>query len=385
MKHILIALIGLLFLASCGQDTAATEEVYPQDLEGKKALLKSKRGEVKDLSKIIAQLEGEIETLDPNTKKKRKLVTTKPIELGNFESFTEVQGSVIADDLVSISSETGGRILSMTVKEGQNVRKGQLVAKLDLEQIDNQIAELKVQLELADEVYQRQKRLWEQEIGSEIQLLQAENSKKRLETAIESVSVQLKKANVYAPISGVVEMVNSQAGEVTAPGAPIAMILNTSKVKIVADVPESLIRAVKKGERVTVKIPALDWEKESRVTKIASQIDPTNRTLGIEVALPNGNGALKPNLLASMLIKDNERKDVVLLPLELVQQEIGDKSYVLIKGEGDEGAYAKKVYVKTGDNYNNNVVIEEGLTGDEEVIVDGARALSADELIEVQK
>lgn len=384
MRNTLFLIIGLFIVVACAQEQAK-EEVYPQDLEGKKALLKETRSEARELTKLIEQLEGEIETLDPNTRKKRKLVTTKAVERSDFESFTEVQGSVIADDLVGISSETGGRIISLTIKEGQRVRKGQLVAKMDLEQVDKQIAELQVQLELANEVYERQNRLWEQEIGSEIQLLQAENNKKRLEKAIESVKVQLKKANVYAPISGVIEMLNLQAGEVTGPGAPIAMILNTSKVKIKADVPESLIRAVNKGAMVSVKIPALDWEKESRITKIGSQIDPTNRTLGVEVNIPNGGGKIKPNLLASMKIKDSEQKNVITVPLELVQQEVGGKNYILVKSEGEEGAFAEKKYVKTGDNYENSVVITEGLIGDEELIIDGARAVSADELIEVQK
>ncbi|MEM9990809.1 MAG: efflux RND transporter periplasmic adaptor subunit, partial [Bacteroidota bacterium] len=365
-------------------EQAAQEEVYPQDLEGKKALLKTKRTEVRELAKLIEQLEGEIESLDPNAKKKRKLVTTQAAERTDFKSFTEVQGSVIAEDLVSISSETGGRIVQLNIKEGQSVRKGQLVAKLDLEQVDKQIAELQVQLELATEVYERQKRLWEQEIGSEIQLLQAENNKKRLEKGIESAVVQQKKANIYAPISGVVEMLINKTGEVAAPGAPIAMILNTSKVKVKADVPESLIQAVAKGQTVTVRIPALDWEEQRKITQIDNQIEPTNRTLGVEVNIPSAGGKIKPNLLASMLIQDNEQKDVITVPLELVQQEVGGKNFILVKDEGKEGAFAAKKYVKTGDNYNNRVVITKGLTGNEPLIIDGARAVRAGELIEVQ-
>lgn len=378
-----IFFIGILFslIYACG--APATEETYPQDLEGKRVLLKEKQGELKAISEVIKQLESEIEALDSTVTDKSFAVTTQPLTKTTFVHYTEVQGSIEADDLVAIASETGGRILELRIKEGQNITKGQLVAKLDLESVEKQIAELETQLELANDLYARQQRLWEQKIGSEVQYLQAKNNKERLEKGLETIKLQLSKSSVYAPISGVVEMLNTKTGEIAAPGAPIAMILNTSKVKIVADVPETLIRAIRKGEKVQATIPALDWENTVTVTEIARSIDKNNRTLQVEAEITNSNGLVKPNLLATMQIKDYEQKDAIVVPIELVQQEIGGADFVFVVETNGSGRIAKKVYVETGRTYKNNVVVEKGLQGNEELVVKGAQTLVDNALIEV--
>lgn len=383
MRNIITLLAVTLFLASCGGGTESVS-LEEQSIETLRDSLRAKQGRYQAMAKDIESLKTLIEQKDPSAKKRLPVVTTQKVERSDFAHYTDVQGSVEAEDLVSVSSETGGRIVDLKIQEGQAVRKGQLVAKVDLEQIEKQIAELETQLELANDLYDRQKRLWDQEIGSEVQYLQAKNNKERLEKSLESIKLQLSKEDVYAPISGVVEMLIVNAGEIAAPGAPIAQILNTSKVKIVADVPETLIRAVNKGERVTASIPALDWEKEVRITDLGRTIDKTNRTLKIEAAISN-NGKIKPNLLATMRIKDREEKDVVTIPLELVQQEVGGDKYVMVKTQDDESAVAKKVYVKTGESYEGNVVIEDGLKGGEEIIVKGSRSLNDGEEIEVQE
>ncbi|MEM9846829.1 MAG: efflux RND transporter periplasmic adaptor subunit [Bacteroidota bacterium] len=377
---ILLTTASLFLLAACG--SAEEESAEPVTLEEKRTVLKEKQAAYRTLSKEIEALQAEIEELDP-VAVKLPVVTTQKVERTNFAHYTDVQGSVEAEDLVSISSETGGRVIDLRIREGQSVRKGQLVAKVDLESVAKQIAELETQLQLANDLYERQKRLWDQEIGSEVQYLQAKNNKERLEKAIESVQLQLSKNEVYSPVSGVVEMLIVKAGEIAAPGAPIAQILNTSKVKVVANVPETLIRAVGKGSRVTAQVPALDWEKEVRITEVARAIDKTNRTLKIEADV-SGAG-LKPNLLATMRIKDSEQNDVVTIPLELVQQEVGGKSYVLIQEKGKESDIAKKVYVKTGDSYEGDIVIESGLQGGENIIVKGSRSVNDGQGIKVQE
>ncbi|NJL74056.1 MAG: efflux RND transporter periplasmic adaptor subunit [Saprospiraceae bacterium] len=340
MNRIFFIIILFSFLYACG--TSSTEETYPQDLEGKRTLLKEKQGELKAISEVVKQLESEIEALDSTVADKSFAVTTQPLTKTTFTHYTEVQGSIEADDLVTIASETGGRILELRIKEGQNVNKGQLVAKVDLESVEKQIAELETQLELANELYTRQQRLWEQKIGSEVQYLQAKNNKERLDKSLETIKLQLSKSSVYAPISGVVEMLNTKTGEIAAPGAPIAMILNTSKVKIVADVPETLIRAIRKGEKVQATIPALDWENTVTVTEIARTIDKNNRTLQVEAEITNSGGLVKPNLLATMQIKDYEQKDAIVIPIELVQQEIGGADFVFVVETNGSGRIAKK-------------------------------------------
>lgn len=381
MKYLLylITLLALISASSCG-----SENSWPEDIEGKKTLLTAKKDSLRTIEKDIAKLVSEIAKLEPNKEKPRELVTLQKVEKIDFQHFIEIQGSVQSDEYVNASSEVGGRIIDLRVREGQTINKGALVAKLDLEAVQKQIAELEKSMELAVDVYERQKRLWDQNIGSEIQYLQAKNNKERLEKSLETINYQLTKAEVYAPSSGVVEMVNIKGGEMVSPGMPIITILNTYKVKVVANVPETYIKAIGRGEEVTIKFPALDTEKRARVTRIGNTINPANRTFEVEVEMANPKGLYKPNLLAIMMVNDNTYKDVPTVPIEMVQQEVSGRSFVYIKSEGADGSFAKKVYVKTGDNYDGKIVITEGLIGGEEILVDGARVVAENALIKVQ-
>lgn len=375
--------ISVLFSACSGGQTE--DSSIPEDLAGKKQLLKEKEEELRVLTDFIAQLKSDIGEQDPQAfTVKKKLVTTSPIERKDFAHFIEIQGAVDADDLVDATSEVSGRIIKLNVKEGQNVRAGQLIAKLDLEQVNKQIAELEKSLELATTVFERQSRLWEQNIGSEIQFLEAKNQKERLEKSLETLQFQLTKSDVHAPISGVVENVVLQGGEVTVPGQPIVQILNTNKLKVVANVPENYLQAVRVGEMVTIKFPALNKELTARISMIGRTIDPANRTFKVEVNIGNQGGLLKPNLLSIMLINDYTEEDVVIVPLETVQEEVGGKNFLFIKETGANGPVAKKVYVKTGKSYAGDIIITQGLTGEEEIILDGARGLAENENIEIQ-
>jgi len=383
MKYIFnILILASLFLASCQQ---AAE--MPTDLKGKKTYLKTKQAELRNLQKEIATLEAEIEAEDPEAKKEkpRTLVTTQTVTKSDFNRFIELQAAIEAEDMVAASSETGGRITALNVKEGQYVKRGQLIATTDLEQVNKSIAEIEKTLELAVDVFNRQKRLWDQNIGSEMQFLQAKNNKERLEKSLETVQYQLTKGNVYAPKSGVIEMVITKAGEMAGPGTPIVQILNTAKVKVAANVPEKFLRNVRQGEMMSIEIPALDMKTKGRVTMLGRTINPANRTFKVEVNLSNPKGLLKPNLLANMLLNDFSAKNVITVPLELVQQEVSGKDYVFIKKDGAEGPMAAKVYVMTGESYDGNIIIESGLMGGEELIATGARGMASNTLIKVQQ
>jgi membrane fusion protein (multidrug efflux system) len=383
MKYLLnIIFIASLFLASCQQ----AEEI-PSDLKGKKTYLKTKQAELRELQKKIEKLETEIESIDPEAKKEkpRTLVTTQTVSRSDFNRYIQLQAAVEAEDMVAVSSETGGRITSLNVKEGQYIKRGQLIATTDLETVKKQMAELDKSLELAVEVFNRQKRLWDQNIGSEIQFLQAKNNKERLEKNRETIQFQLTKGNVYAPKSGVIEMIIAKAGEMSAPGSPIAQILNTNQVKIAANVPEKFLRNVRQGEMMAIEIPALEMKTKGKVTMLGRTINPANRTFKVEVNLTNPKGLLKPNLLANMLLNDFSAKTVITVPLELVQQEVSGKDYVFVKKDGKDGAIASKVYVKTSESYDGNIIIQDGLQGGEELIVTGARSIADNALIEIQK
>jgi len=380
MKQSILFLAITLLCIACG----GGEKPMPTDLAGKKALLVEKENALDELQSEVDALKAEIEKIEPPKEKKRRLVTTVPVMKKDFKHFVEIQGTVKSDDYVNVTSEVPGRIMQMNWKEGQNIRKGQLVASLNMEQVDKQIAELNKSMELAVDVYERQKRLWDQNIGSEMQYLQAKNSKERLEKSLETVKFQQTKAKVYAPISGVVEMVSLKSGEVAAPGVPIIQILNTNKVKVVAAVPENYLQAVKKGEEVTINFPALNMEKKAKVSRIGTTINPANRTFEVEVDLSNGKGIFKPNLLTQMLINDISIKDAVTIPLTILQQDVSGKSYVYVTEKTSEGDAAKKVFVETGDSYGDGIVVTKGLTGEEILIDEGARGIAEGELVKVE-
>ena len=383
MKKLFILIPITLFVIACGPQQVDNNEM-PADLAGKRALLKEKRAALQALQAEINLLEDSIALQDPNSAEKRTLVTTTNVETRDFKHFIDIQGTVQSDDLITVSSETGGRILELKVAEGQSINKGQLIAKLDLEQLKKQIAEVQTSLDLANEVFERQKRLWDQNIGSEIQYLQAKNNKERLEKSLETLNFQLSKSDVYAPISGVVERLISKAGEITGPGTPILQILNTNKIKVVADVPENYLGAVNKGKRVKVNFPALDKELDAPITMIGRTINPGNRTFKIEINLSNPGGQLKPNLLANVQLNDYTNEGAIIVPLELVQQEVGGQSYVFIKADSPDGPIAQKVYVKPGESFEGEIVIKDGLKGDEVLIMEGARSLADKALIEIQ-
>ena len=384
MKYLIKLFALSVFFTACSGGPQE-ETAQPTDLEGKKQLLKEKRSELRSLTKEINQLEDEIGELDPSSVvNEKKLVTTTTVGRKDFKHYIEIQGAVEADDLSDVTSEVAGRVIKLTVKEGQSVRSGQLIAKLDMEQVNKQLAELEKSLELANTVYERQSRLWKQNIGSEIQYLEAKNAKERLEKSLETIKFQLTKSEVYAPISGVVENVIIQGGEVAVPGQPIVQILNTNKLKVAVDVPENYLTSVRNGELVTIQFPALNEEIQARVSMIGRTIDPANRTFKVEANVGNLKGVLKPNLLAIMLINDHTEEDVVTVPIETIQQEVSGRDFVYVKGTGNEGSFAQKVYVKTGASYRGEVVITNGLKGEEELISDGSRNLAEGELIEVQ-
>ncbi|GLR16861.1 efflux RND transporter periplasmic adaptor subunit [Portibacter lacus] len=379
MKQYLILIITtIVFFASCG------EAEKSQSLDEKKSSLTSLKKERADLDHKIKALEQEIEKIEPSAPKARKLVTTDTVVVEDFKRYIDIQGSVESGDAVFASAEIGGRITSMDIEEGDYVKSGSLVAVLDVQTVKNQIIELEKSLELATDIFKRQERLWNQEIGSEVQFLQAKNNKERIEKSLESVQFQLTKANVYAPLSGYAETIFLKKGELAGPGAPIIEIINTNTVKIVADVPETLLGKVKKGEYVEIEFPALQDKRKGRVSLIGRSIDSANRTFKVEVDMANTGNKLKPNLLSIMKINDLTVEQSIAIPLELVQQEISGKDYVFVVGSGADGAVAEKKYVKTGPTFEDQIVIEEGLQSGDQIIVDGARGLSSDELIKIQ-
>ena len=378
-KALLTVFASLLFLASCSEN-----ETIPEDLAGKKAYLKTLKAEMKTLEKSIADVHSEILVLEPPKELPKTLVTTLEVTKNDFKRYVDIQANVTSSDAVMASPELGGRLTSMTVDEGDYVKRGQVIATLDMEAVNKQVSEIEKSLELAVDIFNRQDRLWKQDIGSEVQYLQAKNNKERLEKSLETVKFQLTKSTVASPISGYVDVVFAKQGEVAGPGAPIVQIINTSTVKVVADIPENYLGSIKKGQLVGLTFPALELQREGKVSLLGRSIDPANRTFKVEVDLRNSNGVLKPNLLSIMKLNDLTVEGAVTAPLELVQQEVSGKDYLYIVSKNDGNLISEKKYVKTGPSYGSVIVIEEGLNEGDQLIVTGARGLANGELLTIQ-
>lgn len=375
MKNIL-ALALLIGFASCSTNGG-------DDLESKKALLSEKKAELQALEQEINLLSKEINDLEPVRKKPATPVEVLEINPKDFTRFVEVQGRVEADDFVNVSSEIGGRITSLLVEEGDYVRKGQLLATTDLETVEKQIAEIETQLELANTVYERQKRLWDQNIGSEIQYLEAKTRMEGLEKSLETLESQISKKNIYAPIGGYVDREFLQEGETASPGMPIIQILNTAEIKVTADIQENFLSAIEKGDSVTVRFPALNMSIDETVTQLGRTIDLNNRTFEIQIKTSSRSGQLKPNLLAVIRFKDFQAEDIISVPLDAIHEEVNGNKFVYIVNEESGRFTAKKSYVELGESNVNEVIIASGVRNGDRLITKGSKGISQGELVRI--
>lgn len=371
-QTILILSTVILFVACQTKTDPLTE---------KKALLSAKKTELRSLQEEVDKLSAEIHKLDPPKEKNPIAVKAYEMQPQLFKRYIDLQGRVEADDVVNVSSEMGGRIISLNVKEGQSVRKGQLIATTDMSTLENQIAEINTNLSLATTVYERQEKLWKQNIGSEIQYLQAKTNKEALEKSLETLKSQIVKKNIYAPISGVVDREFMKQGETASPGMPIIQILNTYSLKVVADAQEQFLSSIKRGDDVEINFPAIDKTINSKISMIGRTIDPTNRTFKFEVNINSKNGQLKPNLLAQVKINDFTQEDAIVIPLEAIQEEVSGKKFVFKIVEKDGKKRAEKSYIELGESTVGETIILKGVTAGDQLIIEGSKNISSGDLV----
>ena len=380
MRYALFILL-MAILISCNQNQEIDQN--PTTIEGKRKLLNQKKDQLDQLEAEIAELTQDLVKNDPSLEKKKKIVTTIPVTTSSFTKFINLEGVVIADKTANAVSETPGRITQLYVKEGDYVNKGATIATLDMESVNTQKNDILNNLELARDIYNRRSKLWAQNIGSEIQYLEAKNNVERLEKSLELINVQLSKGKVYAPISGVIDMEFLEQGELASPGMPIVQILNTRDVKVQVDLPERYLSILKRGLKVNVFFPSLDLTQSGKVSLIGRSIDPANRTLKFEVDVPNRNGMLKPNLLAELQLIEKNIDDVITVPLEIIQQDVNNNSFVMMADNVDGEQKAIKKEVAVADVYEGIAMIEDGLSSGDVLINDGARLVSNMEGIEI--
>ena len=345
------------------------------ELEKKKAELDEKRKELMEIQTQISDLEKQVAELDTAADDAAGtiLVSSYNVVEKPFIHKVEVRGSVASRKNVLMSSETMGRVERINVAEGQSVRKGDLLLQIDSDIIANNVSEVETQIELAKTVFERQENLWEQNIGTEIQYLQAKNNYESLERRLATLKSQLSQYYVRAPFNGVVDEIPVKVGEMAQPGLPLIRIVNPNEMYVSADVSEAFLGKFEAGQDVEVIFPVQDVTLESRIISVGNVINDQNRTFKIEVALSsNEDFKFRPNQVAMLSLVDYEKKDALSVPTNVIQSDAGGK-FVYTIGSKDGKRVAQKVSVQTGKSFENMTEIIAGLSSGASVINQGFR------------
>ncbi|RPD48138.1 efflux RND transporter periplasmic adaptor subunit [Paracnuella aquatica] len=376
MNRIITALLLAIIVASCGNAKKDTEG----NINDKKVQLEKLRKEQKELTAQIDALEKEVGDADPATAaaQNAKLVTLSPIQPADFVHYVDLQGRVDATNIsyVAPPNGQGGVVTALYVKQGDAVRKGQVLARLDDQLIRQQIEPLRVQLTTAEDTYKRTKNLFDQGIGTYQQVLTAQTQVETLRKQIGILQKQAGLMTVTAPSSGVADAVNVRVGELftgTSVAGPQIRIVNTGSLKITAEVPENYIGRIGKGSKLQVELPDVDKRFETKVNVAGQTIDAARRTFYIEAPVPSGAG-LKPNQVASVKVQDYTRTGAVTIPVNTLQNDDKGKYVMVAIKEGDR-MIARKIYVQVGELYQNQLEVKSGLQGGEQLIIDGFQSL----------
>ena len=386
MKKILIIFSVSLLLASCGQKDGTSIEKVIED--GDLTAIRAKRSEIvteqREIANKLKQLDEAIASLD--SIKKLPLVTTITAKDTLFNHYLELQGSVETKKNIVLYPEAAGTLVRVLVKEGQRVSKGQVLARIDDGGLSQQVAQMEVQAELAKTTYERQKKLWEQKIGSEIQYLQAKTNYESSKNGVDQMKRQLAKATVTAPFSGIVDDVITEQGSVVAPGqSQLIRIVNLDDMYIEVEVPESYISSIVKGKETKVYFPVLGKTIDTKIRQVGNYINPNNRSFTVEVAVPNKDGIIKPNLTAKVQINDYTSEKAILIPQSIISENAeGDQyAYVTSGKDAKNIAEAKRTIVKTGKTQGDYIEILEGITNGDDIISEGARSVKDGQKVEI--
>ncbi|WP_420152938.1 efflux RND transporter periplasmic adaptor subunit, partial [Siphonobacter sp.] len=301
-------------------------------------------------------------------------VSVTPLQPSTFEHLIEVQGTVDAKNNVQVSPQASGVIKAIYVKEGDAVAVGTPLAKIDDAILRESVEETKNQLSLASTLYEKQKRLWDQQIGTEIQYLQAKNNKEALEKRIATLQVQLNQSKVTSPIAGTVDQVDGKVGMMATPGVSILRVVNLSSLKVMAKVADTYAANIRRGDAVTIKLPDLNKEMKAKLSFVATTVDPLSRTFTIEATLPPSK-ELKPNMLAQVLINDVTKTNALVIDQNLIQNTENGQIVYVATSEGNRKV-AKARPVKTGLSYNGKIEITEGLQAGDALITVGYQELT---------
>ena len=370
LKRFSYIVIGLL-VASCGASTDKRAELSD---------LKKQRGE---LNEKIAILEAEMKKEAGPAIEHATTVTVEQFKGDMFKHYIEVQGLVESDNNILIPVQSPGVVRDIYVEEGDVVKKGQVLAQIDPDLIKRGIEELSASLDLAKTVCERQDRLWEQKIGSEVQYLQARTQKISLEKKMLSLVKQLEMTKIIAPIDGTVDKIILKKGEMAGAGMGAIRVVNISDLKITAALSEAYVNDVNKGDVVSIRIPSLGTKSSEKIISVAKVIDPKNRTFGFEVKAPVVKN-LKPNMLTVLSVNDYTKEKAIVVPMNILQNT--GKEYFVFKAVNKDGKwYAEKTFVKPGKYYNNMIELVEGVNEGDYLVTFGFQQISNGSLLKISK
>ncbi|MFZ6050650.1 efflux RND transporter periplasmic adaptor subunit [Halocola ammonii] len=363
-------------LIACDQ---SPEDLRIEELTAKRDSLKEEKTELTEEIEKIEKLLAKKDTTEELTE-----VTSMSVSPSMFHHFFTVQASLEATKNAQVYPETQGRVIDIRKQEGDKLRKGDVIMELDTELIEKNIAEVQTNLDLAKDVFQRQKRLWDQNIGSEMQYLEAKNRKEQLENTLATLREQRNKALVRAPFSGVLDKIVPKIGEMANPAMPVARVVNLEDVYLTADISERYMGRIEVGDSVRVTFPEIDTVK-TVITRIGNYIDPANRSFEITVQVPNKEKKLKPNMLAEVKINDYTLDSAITIPSSIIQQDTRGRKFVYTAKKEEDGYLVEKQFVEAGRYYEGQMVILSGLKAGDEVLDKGSRKVVDGQMVNILK
>ena len=386
MKHILSIIAIAFILTSCGEEKKNSVEkvLESNNLETIRTKRAELVGQQEAIHAKIKLLDNRISELD--TTKNIPLITTFTAKQEVFNHMLELQGNVTTKNLMVITPEYNGILTNVYVKEGQKVTKGQVLARIDDGGLGQQLAQLQIQADLAKTTFERQKRLWDQKIGSEIQYLQTKSSYESQQQAVNQLKQQLAKTTVRAPFSGTIDDIITEQGSVVGAGqTQLIRIVNLDNMYIETEVPERYISNVVAGKNVQVEFAVLGKTIDTKVRQASDFINPANRTFKVEIAIPNKEKTIKPNLTAKLKINDYTNENALLIPQSIISENAEGEQYVYVvknKNANGEGV-ANRVIIKTGKTQGDVIEVLEGIENGVEIIKEGARSVKDGQTVKV--
>ncbi|MFD1294831.1 efflux RND transporter periplasmic adaptor subunit [Lutibacter holmesii] len=387
MKYLYSTLLFTFLFISCGgnENGQSLETVLES---GDITAIKSKRDEIAAQQKALIEqlqlIDHKIADLSPN--KKVPLTTIITAEESVFNHYIDLQGNVTTKNNLVIYPEYAGILKEVNVVEGQHVKKGQVLAKIDDGGLSQQLAQANIQLALSKTTFERQERLWNQKIGSEMQYLQAKSSYEAQEKAIDQIKQQVAKTVITAPFNGTIDDVITHQGSVVSPGqSQLMRIISLNNMYIETNVPESHINTVTKNKDVIIEFPVLGTSIESKIRQAGSYINPANRTFKIEVNIPNKNNkAIKPNLTAKLKINDYTNTKAILIPQGIISENANGQQYIyIVKDRKSDEAVAHRAIIETGLIQGDYIEVLSGVAVGDEIIMEGARSIKDGQTVKI--